>query len=225
MRASEILELLHVKDETFEVFAFWVVDVDGVISGLMELVKNTHVAAALGGCCEDRKTELVLIDGLTAAEGKDDASRTYLLESDGIEACVALEGVAESIFVLCEGGRVKDYEIVVAAGTLEVLEGIFTVAFMSCFGEVKGNISISELDSACAGIDAMNVIGTSTKCIDTEATSVTEHIEDILSIGVGFEEGSVVTLINEETSLLTFEPVDVELHTILKGDIYVAVPH
>ena len=41
--------LLHVKKESLEVLAFRVVDVDGVVSGLVQTIEDTDAAAGLGG--------------------------------------------------------------------------------------------------------------------------------------------------------------------------------
>ena len=45
--------LLHLQHQALEVFALGMVDVDGVVGGLVELVEDADVAAALGGCGED----------------------------------------------------------------------------------------------------------------------------------------------------------------------------
>lgn len=58
--------LFNVEDEAFEVFALGVVDVDGVVGGLGELVEDAHLAARLGGRREDGQPELLAADGLGA---------------------------------------------------------------------------------------------------------------------------------------------------------------
>ncbi len=40
--------LFDVEDEAFEVFAFGVIDVDGMVGGLCELVEDAHAAAGFG---------------------------------------------------------------------------------------------------------------------------------------------------------------------------------
>lgn len=213
--------LFDVEHESLEVFALGVVDIDGVISGLMELVEDAHMSTTLSSCCEDGKTELVLVDSLTAAESEYNAARAYLLESYSVETSVALESIAQSILVLGKSWRVEHDEIVVATGTFEILESVFAEAFVLCIGEVESNIGIGELDSACAGIDAVDVVGSATEGIYTETASVAEHVEDVLATGIFFEKMTVVALVNEETGFLAFEPVDVELYAVLKSYVYV----
>ena len=53
--------LLHVKQETFEVFAFRVVDVYGMVTWLVETVEDADAAATLGGCREYCKCECFLV--------------------------------------------------------------------------------------------------------------------------------------------------------------------
>ena len=42
--------LLHVQEKSFQVLAFRVVDVHGVVTRLVETVKDADAAATLGGC-------------------------------------------------------------------------------------------------------------------------------------------------------------------------------
>lgn len=176
--------LLYIEDESLEVFALGMIDADGMVSRLVELMKDAHVTTALGSSGEDGKAELVFVDGLTATEGKDDAAGTNLLEGNGVEARVAFECVAESVLVLGEGRRVEDNEVVVAASTLEIFEGILAESFVLSVGEVESDVSVGEFDGACAGIDAVDMVGAAAEGIDAETTSVAEHVEDVLAAGV-----------------------------------------
>ena len=47
------LTLFHLQHQALEVFTLGMVYVDGVVGGLVELVEDADVAAALGGCGED----------------------------------------------------------------------------------------------------------------------------------------------------------------------------
>ena len=56
--------LFYVEDEAFEVFAFGVVDVDGVVGWLGELMQDAHRTTTLGGGSEDSEAELLFAYGL-----------------------------------------------------------------------------------------------------------------------------------------------------------------
>ena len=56
--------LFHLQHQSLEVFSFGMVDVDGVICRLMDLMQDSHVAPALCGCGEYGEAELVLVYGL-----------------------------------------------------------------------------------------------------------------------------------------------------------------
>lgn len=56
--------LFDLEDKSLEIFALGVVDVDWVVGWLVQLMEDADVSAALCCCCEDCKTELVLIDSL-----------------------------------------------------------------------------------------------------------------------------------------------------------------
>ena len=56
--------LFNLEHQSLEIFAFRVVNVDGVIFRLVELMQDAHETASLGGCGEDGQAELVFVDGL-----------------------------------------------------------------------------------------------------------------------------------------------------------------
>ena len=56
--------LFHVEHQSLEVFAFGMVDVDRMVAGLRELVKDAHAASALGGGGEHGIAEVLLADYL-----------------------------------------------------------------------------------------------------------------------------------------------------------------
>ena len=59
-----IYDLLHVEDEAFEVFAFGMIDVYGVVLRLMQLMQDPYFAPYLCGRTEHRQTEGLFIDRL-----------------------------------------------------------------------------------------------------------------------------------------------------------------
>ena len=68
----------------------------------------------------------------------------------------------------------------------------------------------------------MDERGTATKGIAGEAASVAEHVKDFPVLGIAFEQASVVALVDEESGLLSFEPVDSEFQSVFKSDIFIA---
>ncbi len=52
------------EDEAFEVFAFGVIDVDGMVGRLCELMEYAHLASRLCGRSEDGQAELFARNGL-----------------------------------------------------------------------------------------------------------------------------------------------------------------
>ena len=73
--------LFHIQYQSFQIFPFWVVDVDGVVGWLVQLMKYAHVAPRLGCCGEHGCAELVFVDCLRATEGEQDATWLYLFKS------------------------------------------------------------------------------------------------------------------------------------------------
>ena len=56
--------LLHLQDQAFQILTFWMIDIDWMVSRLVQLVQDTHLASHL--CCgrEDCQTEHILINRL-----------------------------------------------------------------------------------------------------------------------------------------------------------------
>ena len=46
--------LFNVENEAFEILSLGMVDIDGVIDGLCQLVEDTHTSSRAGCCGEDR---------------------------------------------------------------------------------------------------------------------------------------------------------------------------
>ena len=57
----------------------------------------------------------------------------------------------------------------------------------------------------------MNALCSSTHGIYTETTRIAEHIQDVLSVCIFLNKGTIVALVHKESRFLSFEPVDMEL--------------
>ena len=85
----------------------------------------------------------VTTDHLRAGEGEEDASGPNLLESRSVEFAIPLEGIAEHVTMLGEGRRIEDDEVVIVAGTSEVIEGVFGEGAVAVVvGEVEGDVAL-----------------------------------------------------------------------------------
>lgn len=84
------------------------VDAHGVVGGLCHLMEYAHLPAGLRCRCEHGKAELLPVDSLRAREGKQNAARSYFLESEGVKAPVTAQGALQGAAVLgkCRMGRV-----------------------------------------------------------------------------------------------------------------------
>ncbi len=125
-----------------------------------------------------------------------------------------------------ERRRVKDDEVILLVGHLvEELKGIRGVGGMTVVaGEIQLNVGIGERGGLGRRIDRVDLHCASAHCIDGEAARVAEHVQHLPPLGEFLEQGAVLTLVNEETGLLTAEPVDVELQAVLEGDVSVIRP-
>ena len=126
------------------------VDVHRMVRGLGQLVQDPHVTARLGGGAEDGQAEVFLADDLRAGEGEQDTARLDLLERDGIELAITLQGVAQDVLVLGERGRVEDDQVVVVSHLLEILERVDGVGLVAgIVREVKLDVLVGSLSRSC----------------------------------------------------------------------------
>ena len=199
------------------------IDVYGVVGGLVQTVKDPHAAAGLGGGGEDGEGKGLLVNHLRAAEREDQTSRSDLGDRGGVQALVSAEGIVQSASMLGECRRVNDHQIVFVLGDVaQELDGIGTIACMSGRLEtVQGHIPFNHIDGFAGTVNGINVHGAGAEGIDGEASRVAEEIQDVAAFGIFPDKGPVLPLVEEEAGLLAFGPVDKEFMAVLKDDLLV----
>ena len=141
--------LFYLQYQSFQIFAFWVVDIDGVVCWLVELVEYAYVAFALGGCSEYGEAKLVLVDCLGATEGEQYSARLDFLHGLGVEACVTLQGIVQRVAVFGKSGRVEHNKVIAVVHFAQILESIGGKRLMARgIVEVEGNIAVGYVDGA-----------------------------------------------------------------------------
>lgn len=199
------------------------IDVYGMIGGLVQTVKDPHAAAGLGGGGEDGEGKGLLVNHLRAAEREDQTSRSDLGDRGGVQALVSAEGIVQSASMLGECRRVNDHQIVfVLWDVAQELDGIGAIARMSGRLEtVQGHIPFNHIDGFAGTVNGINVHGAGAEGIDGEASRVAEEIQDVAALGIFPDKGPVLPLVEEEAGLLAFGPVDEEFVAVLEDDLLV----
>lgn len=88
------------------------IDVDGVVGRLVQLMQDAHLALGQGSSREDGVAEMVLGNHLRTGERKEDATTLYLLKGLLVESRIPLQGIVQGTPVLGKGRRIKDDEVV-----------------------------------------------------------------------------------------------------------------
>lgn len=216
--------LLHVEDEPFKIFALRMVDIDGMIGGLVQLMQNPHFSMSLSSSRKDSRAEVLLRYHLRATEGEQDASVLDLLQSFDVQADISLQRIVQSRAVLGESGWIKNDEIIAVVVTVEIIESIVADGLMALITrEVHSHVELRELNSLCAAVYRMHNLGTASHGIDREASRIAEHVKHALALGIVLKQGAIFTLVNKESCLLAFEPVDMKLQSVLHGHIVIGV--
>lgn len=215
--------LLHVEKESLEVLAFRVVDVDGVVSGLVQTIEDTDAAAGLGGGGEHGEGKGLLVNDLRAAEREDQASGSDLGDRGGVQTLVGTEGVVQGTSMLGECRRIHDHQIVLVLWDVaQELDGIGAIACVSGWLEtVQEHIPFYHIDGLAGAVHGINVNCAGAEGIDGEASGVAEEVQDVAASGIFPDKGSVLPLVEEEAGLLAFGPVDKEFMAVLKDDLLV----
>ena len=126
-----------------------------------------------------------------------------------------MEGITQGIFVLGKGGRVEDDEVVLIAHAVKILEGIFGVCRMARVArEVKFYILVCQVDGFGRAIYRVHELGSTTHGIERESARVAKHVEYGAVFGVTLEQRTIFALVNEETGLLSLEPIDMEVQAV-----------
>ena len=117
--------LFYIQHKSLEIFALGVINVDGMVGWLGELVQDAHLSLGLGCCTENCKPELVLVHRLGTGKGEQDAAGGQFLECLGIEAAIAYQGIAQGTLVLGECRRVENDQVIgILLHVVEEFEGI-----------------------------------------------------------------------------------------------------
>lgn len=217
------LSLLHVKKESLEVLAFRVVDVDGVVSGLVQTIEDTDAAAGLGGGGEHGEGKGLLVNDLRAAEREDQAPGSDLGDRGGVQTLIGTEGVVQGTSMLGECRRIHDHQIVLVLWDVaQELDGIGAIACVSGWLEtVQEHIPFYHIDGLAGAVHGINVNCAGAEGIDGEASGVAEEVQDVAASGIFPDKGPVLPLVEEEAGLLAFGPVDKEFMAVLKDDLLV----
>lgn len=215
--------LLHVEKESLEVLAFRVVDVDGVVSGLVQTIEDTDAAAGLGGGGEHGEGKGLLVNDLRAAEREDQASGSDLGDRGGVQTLIGTEGVVQGTSMLGECRRIHDHQIVLVLWDVaQELDGIGAIACVSGWLEtVQEHIPFYHIDGLAGAVHGINVNCAGAEGIDGEASGVAEEVQDVAASGIFPDKGPVLPLVEEEAGLLAFGPVDKEFMAVLKDDLLV----
>lgn len=215
--------LLHVEKESLEVLAFRVVDVDGVVSGLVQTIEDTDAAAGLGGGGEHGEGKGLLVNDLRAAEREDQASGSDLGDRGGVQTLIGTEGVVQGTSMLGECRRIHDHQIVLVLWDVaQELDGIGAIACVSGWLEtVQEHIPFYHIDGLAGAVHGINVNCAGAEGIDGEASGVAEKVQDVAASGIFPDKGPVLPLVEEEAGLLAFGPVDKEFMAVLKDDLLV----
>ena len=201
------------------------VDVHGMVRGLVQAVEDADAAAGLGGGGEDREGEGFLVNDLRAAEGEHEAARSDLRNRGRIQALVGAEGVFQGTAVLGESRRVHDHEVVFPFRDIaQEFDGVGAVGRMLVRREtVQSHVPVHHLHGLLGTVHGIHMDRSPVQGVDGETARVAEQVQDVPALGKPSHGGAVLPLVQEKARLLALVPIDMELVPVLKDDALVRV--
>ena len=174
------------------------VDVDGMIGWLMQLMENTHTAMRNGRCREDSCTELVFVDCLRATESEQNPSRQYLFKSFSIEFSVPTQRILQGILMLCKSRRIQNDQVIDSLHLFQILEGIFNKSNMTGITrKIHLYVGIHQFYGLGTAVNGMHHLCTTTHGIHAESTRIAEHVEYASVPRIALHQATIVALINQ----------------------------
>ena len=165
------------------------IDIDGMVGRLVQLMQDAHLAAGLGSCREDSVAEIIFGNDLRTAEGEQDSTWLDAFEALNVKSGVAFQCIMERSTMFGKGRRIKNDEVVLLVVGIEILEGVIAECLVTgVTREVEGDIAVGKLDGLGAAVDRVDGLRTASHGIDREASSVAEHIENRAATGILLEK-------------------------------------
>ena len=185
---SRQLWLLHIQYQSFQIFSFRMIDIYRMVTGLSQLVQDTHTTPCLSSSCKDRIAKIILRYHLRTGESKQNPSRTNLLESFCVEFGISTQGITKCVTVLGKSRWIKNNQIILFSHTVKILECIFGKCLMTHIArKIQLHVFISKVDCFRRTVYRMYQSGTSAHCIERKSTCIAEHIKYISPCCITFQ--------------------------------------
>ncbi len=174
------------------------INADGMIGRLAEVVQDTDGSPRLDRPCHYRPLELVNPHHLGTGKGKYDATGLNLAEGQLVEAFVGHHGLVAGGEGFGEGGWVKDHYAIVRVAALEEVEHIGGEGGVGhLIGIIQLDIFQRPSDRPSRTVHGIDGTGSRPDGIDRKATRVAERIQHLLSLGIAAEELAIFPLIQK----------------------------
>ena len=115
---------------------------------------------------------------------------------------------------------VEHYEVVEILCVVKEFECVFTISLMSLIArEVEFHVGVGQVYCLGAAVNGVYEVCSSSHGIEGEASCVAEHVEHVLSLCVFLKQTAVLSLVNEESCLLSFQPVYMEFQSVFHSRV------
>ncbi len=153
---------------------------------------------------------MIALNHLRAGIGKQKSAAFYFCQCFGIQSLIALNGIMPCVHALRVGRWIENDQIKFSVRHFfQIIQRVLSNAWILLRIEIiQCNILPAKLHRFFRTVDCYNLLRTACQRVNRESAGIAEHVQHFASFRKFFHHLAVLALINKESGLLTFAPVN-----------------
>lgn len=182
--------------------------IDGMILWLMQLMQDSHTPPHLCRRREYRQTEHFFVNRLRTRKRENYPSGLNTFYRLGIQSFIPSQRILYRIAVFSKCRRIKHNQIILVTYICHKLKRFACMCLMrGPRWEIARHITIYQLHGLFADIHRIHPMRSTPQGIHRKTARIAKHIQHITPLGITLQQGSILTLVNKKSRLLTAQPV------------------
>src|SRR5665647_3105489 len=116
--------LFNINNQTFQIFAFRVIDIYRMIRRLTHLMQYSDIASGIGSRSKDRYSEIFFCHNLGTGECENNSTRLYLFNCLYIQPFISLQCICQNIIMFRKCRRIEYYQVVLIFYMIHIIKCI-----------------------------------------------------------------------------------------------------
>ena len=191
--------------------------IDGMVLRLMQLMQNPHTPPHLCRRREYRQTEHFFVNCLRTRKRKDYPSGLNTFYCLGIQPFIPSQRILYRIAVFGKSRRVKHNQIILVAYIRHIFKRLACMRLMrGTRRKIACHITFYQLHGLFADVHRIHPMRSTPQGIHRKTARIAKHIQHITPLGITLQQGSILTLVNKKSRLLTAQPVYPKLLSVFQ---------